>query len=254
MATAEARALTRAHQAAQAQATAQTVAELQALWPLLDWKRLDETWPLWMREVTKLVSRQRYVYQNLAVAYMKAFRAASQIGGTQTIVLADPASQEWVEKAMKATAYLSLKSVAADGLQTARQIEAAFVKTAGAVQRLSADAGRTTITRSLDADPLAIGYARVPRAGCCPFCALLATRGPVYKKETVLTASDGHRYHDHCHCTSEPLYRGMEWDPTADVQALNDLYREATKGVSGTKPAIHAFAKAYREKFPGQGF
>ena len=41
-------------------------------------------------------------------------------------------------------------------------------------------------------------WRRVPEAGACDFCLMLATRGAVYR--TAQTAGDGNDYHRHCRC------------------------------------------------------
>jgi hypothetical protein len=248
MATAEARALTLAHREAQAQLSAQTVAELLALWPLVDWRRLADTYPVWVEQVAALIARQRVVSASLAGAYLRAFRAAQGIPGNPVVALAGAADQSWIDTSLRVTAGLSLKKLSlypAEGFMTEKILANAFVRSSGAVQRIVADAGRTTIEGSVLADKTALGYTRIIHGRTCAFCAMLATRGPVYKsRQTASFALDGHRYHDHCDCTAEPLYEGMEYDPQADVKALNDLYASSAAGTSG-KASIHAFAKAY---------
>lgn len=53
----------------------------------------------------------------------------------------------------------------------------------GGIQRIIADAHRDTVIGSVAADQSATGYARHASANACAFCALLATRGAVYKTE-----------------------------------------------------------------------
>jgi hypothetical protein len=54
-----------------------------------------------------------------------------------------------------------------------------------------------------------IGYARVPNAGACAFCIMLASRGFVYRSEYTATTSKrtGDRYHEHCTCTAVPFHQ-----------------------------------------------
>lgn len=55
--------------------------------------------------------------------------------------------------------------------------------------------------RYKDGRPARIGYARVLTGReSCPFCTMLASRGPVYKEDTVLYRKDGRKFHDHCDC------------------------------------------------------
>src|SRR5699024_3287417 len=46
--------------------------------------------------------------------------------------------------------------------------------------------------------------ARVPEAGACAFCRMLASRGAVYgSAETAQSTKDGKRFHDHCRCSTQ---------------------------------------------------
>lgn len=102
---------------------------------------------------------------------------------------------------------------------------------AGASQRHIADAARGSVRANVDRDSLAYGYARKPSPGCCEFCAMLSTR--VYSSTQVALSvtggpskrirgkqSAGDKYHDHCQCTTVPVYgdQSNEWD---DIIAVN---------------------------------
>ncbi len=56
-------------------------------------------------------------------------------------------------------------------------------------------------------------WRRVPEAGACDFCLMLATRGAVYR--TAQTAGDGNDYHRHCRCDA-----ALE----TDFNAREDVY------------------------------
>lgn len=53
----------------------------------------------------------------------------------------------------------------------------------GGLQRIVADMARSTILTSVSQDSAAIGWARHASANACAFCAMLATRGAVYKTQ-----------------------------------------------------------------------
>lgn len=53
----------------------------------------------------------------------------------------------------------------------------------------------------------------------CGFCRVLASRGPVYGKTTVVRDKTGEKYHDDCHCVAVPM-RGV-WVP--DRQAPSGM-------------------------------
>lgn len=81
-------------------------------------------------------------------------------------------------------------------------VTAAQTNLAGAVDTLVLDVGRSTIVDNARRDRVAKGWARIPEPGACSFCILLATRGAVYKQDTV-----DFRSHNHC-VTGETLVRG----------------------------------------------
>jgi len=66
-------------------------------------------------------------------------------------------------------------------------------------------APRDTIARATERDPQATGWKRVARPGACSFCRGLASRGGVYKRESVHFAA-----HGKCNCSAAP-----SWDPDA---------------------------------------
>lgn len=106
----------------------------------------------------------------------------------------------------------------------------------GAAVRQAMNGGRNASGQLVKMDRKIIGYARITDANPCWFCALLASRGAVYLKDSfaeggqrnrwdgVLTKSDAHfqapkddmdlppgysnvaKVHDHCRCQLRPVY------------------------------------------------
>lgn len=74
-----------------------------------------------------------------------------------------------------------------------------------------------------------IGWARVLTGEeNCPFCAMLASRGPVYSEETVLAReADRGRYHDHCDCVAVLVVKGRPWEGEDQFKELQDLWDDA---------------------------
>lgn len=98
----------------------------------------------------------------------------------------------------------------------------AFVdRVMGASEKMVQDVGRDTITNAVQEDRKARGWARIPEQNCCAFCALLATRGAVYKEDTVAFQS-----HDRCRCHPEPVFYAYE--PSAQIRAWQQLYQQET--------------------------
>ncbi len=108
-------------------------------------------------------------------------------------------------------------------------------------------------SRGRDPDPPdgeRIGWARVLTGGeNCPFCAMLASRGPVYaSKQTALFAGVGvDGYHDHCDCEAVLVVEGRDWVGREQYENLEQLWMESTVGTSGND-SVKAFAQAWNAK------
>lgn len=87
--------------------------------------------------------------------------------------------------------------------------------------------------RSKDGTVIArpFAWARVVRPsknGPCGFCAMLASRGPVYKtSESAGVRVD--RYHVSCRCEAVPVYTSREWPGKALHARFEQLYNEVVK-------------------------
>ena len=78
------------------------------------------------------------------------------------------------------------------------------------------EAGRQVVQRS------STRWRRVTDGAPCGFCAMLASRGPVY---TSKDTADGGRYHGRCGCTDEPFDGAFDdWRPTEAEQRYIDAY------------------------------
>ena len=81
------------------------------------------------------------------------------------------------------------------------------------VARHAQQAGRDAVQRTAEAAPERIGWARtLTGRENCAFCAMLASRGPVYGAKGVRFLA-----HDHCDCVPELVVKGEDWDGRAAV-------------------------------------
>ncbi|MFF2619837.1 hypothetical protein [Kitasatospora sp. NPDC058046] len=81
-------------------------------------------------------------------------------------------------------------------------LEALKSGSTGAGAMVVQDGGRNTVHAALHNDPGAIGYYRKTGSSPCYFCALMASRGAVYKSRG--TAAFGP--HSRCHCQVVPIF------------------------------------------------
>lgn len=79
--------------------------------------------------------------------------------------------------------------------------------------------------------PVKMGYARVLSGSeNCSFCAMLASRGPVYSEDTVTRRRDGRKYHDHCDCQGVLVFKGYSWEGEEQYRKLEAAWMESDKG------------------------
>lgn len=86
----------------------------------------------------------------------------------------------------------------------------------GSAQRQVLGPARKLTVDTIEKSKVIVGYRRVTSDSPCAFCAMLASRGPVYHSETsaeivgsgrIRGSRDvGSAYHDNCHCVAEPVY------------------------------------------------
>jgi hypothetical protein len=119
----------------------------------------------------------------------------------------------------------------------------------GAAARHVQNGGRSALIDGVLRDKKALGWVRVTKTDPCYFCALLSSRGAVYKadsfedSDTLFDGPGKIKVHDSCGCSLAPLYRRD--DPLLDRSGeFLDIYTKSTRGKSG-RAAILAFRRAY---------
>lgn len=234
--TAEGRRLTEAHRIAQARLGRQTVSLMGAAWRIIDPADLDRTVEAWLRTAVPVVRAQRTGSARLAAAYYQRFRALE--ARTTSQFVPQPAGRIAAERAaasLTATGPARVRAATARGANIVQAGRAGLAGVAGAAQRLTLDAGRSTISQATSADPRALGWARALSGNACAFCQMLASRGPAYSEEAVAFEA-----HDRCSCGAEPVYStDAAWPPGS--REARDLWNQAT---SGEQDPLNAFRRA----------
>lgn len=221
--------LTEAHRLAQARLGARTVSQMLAVWPLLDIDALDDSFPRWLRASIPIIQGNRRASAQLAANYYATFRNVT-LGldaGTFAPPLAGPASVEAVTGALVITGPAAIKKGILRGVPVTQAEAVAQTESARAAMYHSLQGGRDAIAEAVAADPQAVGYARAASGDACAFCAMLASRGPVYSEDTV-----DFEAHPGCHCEPEPQFsRNDPWPAgSRDYQRLwNDSQRDLPK-------------------------
>ena len=232
--TVEGRALTEAHRLAQLAIAARAAATSQILWKRLRVSDLDGSAPAWMAAQLALMSRSYGQSESLTEAYISEYRDAENaadapIAGVpyasgamaQSMLLAGPSRVK----------LLIGKGESADGAHAK-----AFTKFSGIVRRQVMSGGRMMIDATTRRDQSAVGWRRVTDGNPCTFCAMLASRGPVYVSKdntdgTVMRNARGGGmkllYHGHCGCTGEIVYG--DWIPSDAERLYQEEYEKAAK-------------------------
>lgn len=272
------RELTRQFRAGQLGVRSRMLTNLLRLWPLLDVRRLDATSPEWLRLSTLTIAEHRRESMRLAARYYEQLRAVEAPD-------ADPYRARWIDSVPETAADAAIRQslivtgpVAAktatqritnlaelDAPAAERALEkvqqTALVQVQGAAVRHVLDGGRELLREEAAQDRVALGFARVSDGNPCYFCALMISRGFVYRTEDaagrransstrnrngpreVFVGEGLYKFHDHCACTVEPLFTR---DTPVPEQAMKyaAIYRDATKRKSGPA-AMSAFRAAY---------
>lgn len=222
-ATVEARRLTEAHRLAQARLGAQVVAQLAAVFPLLDPEDIDATVERWLTAATSVIRSGRTTSARLAATYLTTFRAL-ELGidaGPFVPTLAETVESARVETSLIVTGPAAILAGSARLRPLRTVVDIARSQSSAAGMRHVLNGGRDTVLQSTDGDRKALGWARATSGRACSFCALLASRGAVYKADTV-----DFQAHDHCSCSAEPVYRPDAALP-AGASRYADLYQQA---------------------------
>lgn len=240
-----------AARAAQLAIRAQLLRDVMRLWPLLDPKRLDETWPGWLRAMMTLV--RGYHGQSSAAAsaaYRQARRnAVGEVTPSGLLRLAPPPAEEWMARAF---GYSGPGMLNRDTVRP----NTALSTTLGTASRIVLDGGRTTTLDAIKGDPEAVGWFRITDGDPCAFCALLASRGVVpkstlYRSADSFDASNGRftgpglaKVHNDCGCSMAPAFSRRQELPEVNRQAA-EVY--ANRGDGNALVAFRA-AWAARDK------
>jgi hypothetical protein len=153
------------------------------------------------------------------------------------------------EKSLNSTGPAYLKHQAARGVDEEAAKRNGLVVASGSASRQVLNGGRAATLTLVDADSKALGWARMTDGDPCAFCALLASRGPVYRSE----ASAGFSAHDHCACVPVAVYsRTAPWP--GDAAVYRKLYEDNIAGQYSGKDALRAWRRLHdkRQRDVGQ--
>jgi hypothetical protein len=217
---------------------------LQVWRELMNPAKIDDSWPVVRAALIPAVQQAREQSTALArSAYMEARRDAGVPDEDFTPEGPLPLLLDRLEGALDVTGPVEFKRAIAAGKNPQQAMDAAAVRMVGTTQYLALEGGRQAMQRSISADKSATGWSRVTDADPCAWCAMLASRGPVYK--SAKTAGDprrgGNSYHDHCACQAWPAFT-LDEPFIGIAEKLYDDWLQVTRGRGG-KHAVNAFRR-----------
>ena len=199
---------------------AATVA-LSAWQAFVDPVGLDATFPLFSLAVGAMVQDMSSEAAQAATEFYGAQREAAGVPGTAPRATFRPDPRA-VTGSLIVQGPVSVKRAMTAGRTVVEADAAAASKVAAAAYRHVANAGRLTVARKVLADPGAYGYARASDGNPCAFCAMLVSRGPVYKRDS----GTGSKYHDRCGCYLVPSF-SQQSEPSPAAAALRELWNKS---------------------------
>jgi hypothetical protein len=237
---------------------AQFLRELHKVWPLLDPVRLDATAASWLSLVLDLVIGFRTQSATLSLVYYDKFRSAETgLPAFHADHLADliRPNLDAIRTSLIVTGPVKIKHDTALGRDLKDIGRQALVSVSGAASRHVLNGGRDAIDTAVASDTRSVGFVRTLGPKPCYFCAMLASRGPVYlTEETALRTTvrsergPGQKYHDNCMCGAEPMFRRLaKQDWPDETRELNQMWKDAKKGHSG-KAVVNAFRQAFEAR------
>ncbi|XVS66072.1 hypothetical protein ACQPYE_08465 [Actinosynnema sp. CA-299493] len=120
-----------------------------------------------------------------------------------------------------------------DELRADAHRKAGARQAAAAAERVAMNGARSTLWTAGQHDRRVLGYIRLSRTGTpCGWCAMLISRGAVYKSaegsSADVTFGDLDKYHDGCHCYAELIYSREQFDQSS-LTDLNRRYKAEWK-------------------------
>lgn len=197
------------------------------------------------------VQNARAASYDLAVQYMEfsADQAGVDVPEPAPIAQYEPRAIVTVLDRIVDPVVVSVEIEDEDSSTTTVDVEQVASNFAAAIERHAQQAGRDVIRQTAEMQGEQTGWARVLTGpGDCAFCAMLASRGPVYDSEhaALFQGMSMNGYHDNCDCRAVLVFEGQDWDGREDYERLEALWSSSTRGKS-QKAARKAFAKALAE-------
>lgn len=231
------------YQAAQALLGVTLIRDVLAAWRLTmtDLADIRRLWPSIRLAIASMVNDRHDVFWNMGLKFFAQVRTGAGVAGKVPEVLPVPLPPALVQATLDSTGPWTMLRAVEQGKPPGQAADTAAVRLSGAASRLALQAAREAVLTSVKADQEAIAWARILGPNPCYFCAMLASRGAVYKS----AYSAGFAAHNHCMCTAIPVFSHSQVIPRA--AQLQDEWQTVTARLSGV-----AARRAWREYWDGR--
>lgn len=229
----------------QALISARLIRQIVRTWrELVHPAQVDTAWPALRSLLAAEVRQARTESGTLAQDFYTQARQSAGVPGELFVPSqSEPLADDRLFRSLDVTGPVEFKRAIAAGKTPAQAVDAAAVRMAGSSQYLALEGGRQVMSESIRRDERATGWSRVTDGDPCAWCAMLASRGPVYK--SARTAGDpregGNSYHDSCACQAWPAFTLDEPFVGVAGRLYEDWLRE-TRGTYGAN-AVNAFRR-----------
>lgn len=251
--------VTATHRTRQGQLNRVLSAELDQLWPLLVSGPKDDTFPVWSARATLLLRQYAQAAAAIGNAAYTAYRglAVPNAGRFTPPVGALPE----IEQIQRSLGWAT-RNVDVDADPTV--LESAKTQAAATAQRHVTNTGRSAVVDAVEADERAVAWARRTDGDPCAFCALMASRGAVYKTRNTAGRDSNlglgrqrhkfvgeglFKFHDLCACVAVPVFAGEDFELEPHIQAADELYQQVSGPYYG-RAKLDAFRRAYEGNRP----
>jgi hypothetical protein len=206
---------------------------LMAIWNL---DSPEESWRALKLALKALVRDRRRQSADLAGPYYLRMREDAGISGRITPAQPRDLEERRLDEALDGAGLYVYRQALRLGATPADARDRAGVTVSGTASRLVLEGGRDVIEGTVLDDDDALGWARVGDGDPCGWCAMLISRGAVYK--SAKTAGDsrfgGETYHDHDGCQAVPIFDYSSPFEQA-AEELYEQWRQVTAGHSGAE-------------------
>ncbi|MFK0294493.1 hypothetical protein ACIQU6_29050 [Streptomyces sp. NPDC090442] len=230
--------LTAAHQRAQRALTGNALRRLSAAWAAVD-PADESSWLRYVAQAEDLCEAARTKSGQAAASYFERFRRAElrALGVVADAFTVSPPGLSLpgeVERVLSNYGPGYVRRLVANGVPVEEAKRLALSGQLGNVTGHILRPGRSVIADGIDRDRRCIGWRRVCSGSACSFCAMLASRGAVYRDRRSATGSRkgtgrggrGAGVHRACQCQMEPVYSRRS-RPTPQERHYDAVWREA---------------------------